>query len=57
VQFDGKADISGVWGKFKVEKKEGTGAYIDLKGHGNFTGDAAGPGEEFSVTFTGKLKD
>lgn len=54
VQFDGKTDSRDVWGKFKVEKKEGTGTYADLKGNGDYTGNA---GLMFSVTFAGKLKD
>lgn len=54
VRFNGKTDSASVWGNFKIEKKEGTGAYADLKGNGNYTGNA---GLEFSVTFTGKLKD
>lgn len=54
VRFNGKTDSQSVWGNFKVEKKEGTGAYDDLKGQGDYTGNA---GFLFSVTFTGKLKD
>ena len=54
VRFNGKTDSASVWGNFKIEKKEGTGAYADLKGNGDYTGNA---GLVFSVTFTGKLKD
>ena len=54
VRFNGKTDSQNVWGKFKVEKKEGTGAYANLKGQGDYTGNA---GWVFSVTFTGKLRD
>jgi hypothetical protein len=57
VRFAGKADEESVWGDFKVEKKEGTGDYVDLKGQGSYTGNAAYPGVPFSVTYTGKLKD
>jgi hypothetical protein len=54
MEFNGRTDSQSVWGNFKVEKKEGTGDYADLKGHGDYTGNA---GLVFSVTFTGKLKD
>ena len=54
MQFNGKTDSQSVWGNFKIEKKEGTGAYADLKGNGDYTGNA---GLVFSVTFNGKLKD
>ena len=54
VRFNGKTDSQSVWGNFKIEKKEGTGAYADLKGNGDYTGNA---GLVFSVTFAGKLKD
>jgi hypothetical protein len=54
VRFNGKTDSQSVWGNFKIEKKEGTGAYADLKGNGDYTGNA---GLVFSVTFNGKLKD
>ena len=54
VRFNGKTDSKSVWGNFKIEKKEGTGAYADLKGNGDYTGNA---GLVFSVTYNGKLKD
>jgi len=54
VQFKGEADSLNVWGKFKVEKKTGTGAASGLKGQGDYAGNA---GLVFSVTFTGKLND
>ena len=56
MHFNGTVDQASlnVSGKFKVEKKEGTGAYADLKGQGDYTG---GAGLVFTVTFTGKLKD
>ena len=54
VRFNGKTDSQSVWGNFKIEKKKGTGAYADLKGSGDYTGNA---GLVFTVTFTGKLKD
>lgn len=49
VRFEGITDSVSVWGKFKVEQKEGTGAYTHLEGRGNYTGNA---GLVFSVTFT-----
>ena len=56
VNFKGTVDQAAltVSGKFKVDKKQGTGAYDDLKGQGDYTGGAA---LVFTVTFTGKLKD
>ena len=41
--FDGTVDLAAltVSGKFKVEKKQGTGAYAELKGQGDYTGGAA----------------
>ena len=54
VRFNGKTDSQSVWGNFKIEKKKSTGAYADLKGNGDYTGNA---GLVFSVTFSGKLKD
>ena len=56
VNFKGEVDQAAltVSGKFKVDKKQGTGAYDDLKGQGDYTGGAA---FVFTVTFTGKLKD
>jgi hypothetical protein len=54
VRFNGKTDSASVWGNFRIEQKEGTGAYADLKGNGDYTGNA---GLVFSVTFAGKLKD
>jgi hypothetical protein len=56
VDFKGEIDQAAqtVSGKFKVDKKRGTGAYNDLKGQGDYTGGAA---FVFTVTFTGKLKD
>jgi hypothetical protein len=57
VRFGGEADSASVWGNFKVEKKEGTGAYVDLRGQGDYTGNAAYPGTPFSVTYSGKLKN
>jgi hypothetical protein len=56
VNFKGEVDQAAltVSGKFKVDKKEGAGAYDDLKGQGDYTGGAA---FVFTVTFTGKLKD
>ena len=56
VEFNGEIDQAALRSGaiFKVDKKEGAGAYDDLKGNGDYTGDAA---LVFSVTFTGKLKD
>jgi len=56
VEFKGEVDQAAltVSGKFKVDKKQGAGAYNDLKGQGDYTGGAA---YVFTVTFTGKLKD
>jgi hypothetical protein len=54
VEFEGETDSVSVWGDFKVAKKDGTGAYEDFKGHGDYSGDA---GFLFAVTFTGKLKN
>jgi hypothetical protein len=56
VKFKGEVDQAAltVSGKFNINKKQGAGAYDDLKGHGDYTGGAA---LVFAVTFTGKLKD
>jgi hypothetical protein len=56
VNFKGEVDQATltVSGKFKVDKKQGAGAYDNLKGQGDYTGGAA---FVFTVTFTGKLKD
>jgi hypothetical protein len=53
-RFNGRTDTLNVWGNFKIEKKDGTGVYEDLKGNGDYTGNA---GLVFTVTFTGKLKN
>lgn len=55
VMFKGQVDLAArtVSGKFKVDKKQGAGAYDGLEGQGDYTGDAD---SVFTVTFTGKLK-
>jgi len=53
LEFNGKFDAEGVWGKWQAKNPDNP----SLKGHGDYTGTAAEPYAPFSVTFTGKFKD
>jgi len=52
VDFKGKTDSVNVWGNWQLQKKDGTGSYTDLKGQGDYTGNA---GLVFTVKFEGKV--
>ena len=53
IWFGGKSTFTNVSGTWKVLR--GKGAWHDLEGQGEYTGDAGYPRYPFSVTFTGRF--